>query len=152
MIDVKHIEQLVNQKLSSTDYYLLDCTVSRDNQIVVILDGDTDVSIDKCMEVSRYLEASLDREREDFELQVTSYGADMPLTNMRQYRKYLNRPVKIINMDDEKMQGILLQVDEQKITLEPIIPPKKKGQKPKKGEPVEIHFETINEIKPVMKF
>ncbi len=152
MIEKNYIEKLVQDKLEGTAYFMVDCSVSKDNQIVVVLDGEKDVSIDACMNVSRYLESSLDRDREDFELQVTSYGTDMPLVNMRQYRKYLNRPIKILDKEDKLTEGILLEVDDEKLRLEPQIKPKKKGMKPKKGEPLEFRFSEIKEIKPVLKF
>ncbi|MGM0612847.1 MAG: ribosome assembly cofactor RimP [Bacteroidota bacterium] len=152
MIDKQHIEQLVNQKLSGSEFFLASCEVTQDNKIIVALDGDTDVSIDQCVMISRFLESSLDRDREDFELQVTSYGADMPLTNQRQYVKYLNRPVHVLTIEDKNIEGVLLNVDEQELKIEPVIKPKKKGQKPKKGEAVVLQLAEIKEIKPVMKF
>ncbi|MCF8219814.1 MAG: ribosome assembly cofactor RimP [Bacteroidales bacterium] len=152
MIDKQHIEQLVNQKLSGTEYFLASCDVTHDNKIIVALDGDRDVSIDQCILVSRFLESSLDRDQEDFELQVTSYGANMPLLNQRQYKKYLNRPVHVTTIEDKILEGELLSVDEQELKIEPVIKPKKKGQKPKKGEAVVLQLAEIKEIKPVMKF
>ncbi len=152
MIERTYVEQLVQKKLEATPYFMVDCSVSKDNQIVVVLDGERDVSIDACMEVSRHLESSLDRDREDFELQVTSYGTDNPLVNMRQYRKYLNRAVKVLDNEDKLTEGILLDVDEEKLRIEPQIKPKKKGMKPKKGEAVDLRFSEIKEIKPVLKF
>ncbi|MCF8331735.1 MAG: hypothetical protein K9H84_04710 [Bacteroidales bacterium] len=152
MIDVQHIEDLVNKKLSGTEFYLFDCSVSSDNRITVILDGDSNVSIEQCMAVNRYLENALDRSIEDFELQVTSYGADMPLTSIRQLQKYLNRPVDMLTDESIHIEGNLLGINENSIEVEPIIQPKQKGQKPKKGDPVVYQLSTIKEIKPVMKF
>lgn len=152
MIDEQHIEELVNKKLSGTEFYLVDCSVSTDNRITVILDGDSDVGIDQCMAINRYLENTLDRSIEDFELQVTSYGADMPLNSARQLQKYLNRPVDLLTDESIHIEGKLMSVGEDHIEIEPVIKPKKKGQKPKKGEPVVYQLSTIKEIKPVMKF
>lgn len=152
MIDQKHIQQLVNQELSGSEYFLASCEVTHDNKITVVLDGDKDVSIDQCIKISRFLESSLNRDEEDFELQVTSYGADMPLTSQRQYVKYLNRPVQVLTLEDKNIKGELLNVDEQKIKIEPVIEPKLKGQTPKKGEVVVLQLAEIKEIKPVMKF
>ncbi|MFW6019030.1 MAG: ribosome assembly cofactor RimP [Bacteroidales bacterium] len=152
MIDEKHIEHLVTQKLSGTEFFLASCEVTPNNKITVVLDGDSDVSINQCIKISRFLESSLNRDQEDFELQVTSYGADMPLTCQRQYVKYLNRAVHVLTLEDKNIEGDLLHVDEQEIKIEPVIKPKKKGQKFKKGEAVVLQLAEIKEIKPVMKF
>ncbi|MFO8053878.1 MAG: hypothetical protein R6U19_01770 [Bacteroidales bacterium] len=152
MVDEKHIKTLVEEELQGTAYYLISCSVSENNKVVVVLDGDSDVTVRVCEDVNRFLESSLDRERDDFELQVTSYGADMPLIHERQYRKYLHRPVSIRTGDDKMLEGVILDLEQEKMQVEPVIKPKKKGQKSRKGEPVEVAFSQIKEIKPVLKF
>ncbi|MGM0647724.1 MAG: ribosome assembly cofactor RimP [Bacteroidota bacterium] len=152
MIDKQHIEELIESKLENTSYYLVGCTVSKDNQIMVVLDGDNDVSIDQCSSISRYLVSRLDRDQEDYELQVTSYGADKPLLMHRQYRKYLNRSLVLLTTDDEIVEGTLLSVDQHKLEVEPIIKPKKKGMKSKRGDIRSFLLKELKEIKPVMKF
>lgn len=152
MISKSHIEDLITRHLSGTSYYLMELTVSEDNSIVVVLDGDTGVGVDMITEVHRFLEASLDRDREDFSLEVSSYGADLPLVVPRQYKKYTGRPVIVTSQADQKKEGVLLKVEKESIILRPIIKPKKKGQKPKEGEPVKYTFSDIKEIKPALKF
>lgn len=152
MIEQQHIQTLVDEKLRDSGYFLLECSVSLENQIVVTLDGEKDVSIEKCTEISRYLESQLDREREDFDLQVTTYGADLPLVDKRQYLRYRNRPVHIITKEDKEYQGEMIDLGDNSMTIEPVVPPRKKGMKPKKNPAVTIDFELIKEIKPVLKF
>lgn len=152
MIDKKHIHQLLEEKLKETEYFLLDCTVNAENKIVVTLDGYKDVTIEVCTDVNKYLEDKLDRERENFSLEVTTYGADQPLIDKRQYRKYLNRKVHVLTKEGNEYEGEMLELDNEHLTVEPMFKSSKKGMKPKKGKPVELEFEVIKEIKPVLKF
>ena len=66
-------------------------TVSSDNKIMLYIDGDENVSISNCVDLSRHIEFSLDREEEDFALSVSSAGVDMPLKLIRQYKKYIGK-------------------------------------------------------------
>ena len=74
MIDKKIVEQLVDQWLEGKEYFLTDLTVSPDNRIVVEIDHEEGVWIEDCVELSRFIESGLDRETEDFELEVGSAG------------------------------------------------------------------------------
>lgn len=152
MISTSHLEDLITRHLSGTSYFLMGLTVSEDNAIVVILDGDTGVGIDTITDIHRFLEGSLDRDREDFSLEVSSYAADLPLVTPRQYKKYAGRPVEITTNEDLKKEGTLLNIEKESVILQPIIKAKKKGQKPKEGEPLSISFSEIKEIKPGLKF
>ena len=48
-----------------------------------------------CMKVSRAIEHNLDREEEDFSLEVASAGATSPLVLPRQYTKNIGRKLKV---------------------------------------------------------
>ena len=69
------------------DLFLIDLSVLDDNQIRVVIDGDNNVLVEDCMFISRAIEHNLDREEEDFSLEVTSAGATSPLQLKRQYKK-----------------------------------------------------------------
>ena len=83
MIDKHLIEKLVEEKLASSSNYLVDVTVQPDNVIVVEIDNDDSVCIDDCVELSRYLEDHLDRDVEDFELEVGSAGITSPASHKK---------------------------------------------------------------------
>ncbi|WP_067037811.1 ribosome assembly cofactor RimP [Allomuricauda sp. CP2A] len=133
--------------------FLIDFTVGGDNSIKVVLDGDTGVNLQDCMDISRAIEHNLDREDEDFSLEVTSAGATSPLLLPRQYNKNIGRKLKV-RTEAEKLEGTLIQASENSITLE------WKAREPKpvgKGKVTvqkkqEIAFSDIQEAKVILKF
>lgn len=112
------VEQLIQDFLNTReDLYLVDLKISAENDVVVILDGDTSLSLQDCLDASRAIEFNLDRESVDFSLQVMSAGLSEPLKLPRQYRKNIGRNLEIITNEEEKVEGELLSADEEKITL-----------------------------------
>lgn len=133
--------------------FLIDFTVGGDNTIRVVLDGDQGVDLQDCMNISRAIEHNLDREEEDFSLEVTSAGATSPLRLPRQYKKNIGRKIKV-STGAEELEGTLIQTSENSITLE------WKAREPKpvgKGKVTvqkkqEIAFSDIQEAKVILKF
>lgn len=112
------VEQLIQDFLNTReDLYLVDLKISMGNDVVVILDGDTSLSLQDCLDASRAIEFNLDRESVDFSLQVMSAGLSEPLKLPRQYRKNIGRNLEITTNEEEKVEGELLSADEEKITL-----------------------------------
>lgn len=112
------VEQLIQDFLNiREDLYLVDLKISAGNDVVVILDGDTSLSLQDCLDASRAIEFNLDRESVDFSLQVMSAGLSEPLKLPRQYRKNIGRSLEVITNEDEKVEGEQLSADEEKITL-----------------------------------
>lgn len=112
------VESLVEEFLQTReDLYLVDLKVSAGNDVVVILDGDVSLSLQDCLDASRAIEFKLDREEEDFSLQVMSAGLSEPLKLPRQYKKNLGRDLEITLNDEEKITGELVEVDEEKVAL-----------------------------------
>ena len=97
MIEKIKILELVNQALEGTDKFLVNLKVTPDNRIYV--DGDNGVTIDDCIELSRAIESRLDRDEEDFALDVSSAGADQPLKLTRQMVKNIGREVEAMTFD-----------------------------------------------------
>lgn len=133
--------------------FLIDFTVGGDNTIRVILDGDHGVNLQDCMDISRAIEHNLDREEEDFSLEVTSAGATSPLTQPRQYKKNTGRILKVRTASGE-LEGTLVQSDEDSITLEwKSREPKPEGKgKVTVQKSQTIDFSEIKEAKVVLKF
>lgn len=98
--------------------FLIDLSVSPDNKIKVIIDGDTGVSLDDCILVSRHVEHQLDRDEADFSLEVTSPGATEPIGHRRQYRKNIGRKLKVKMTSGETVEGNLTDVGEEGIKLQ----------------------------------
>ena len=97
--------------------FLLDFSISADNKIKITLDGDQGVSLQDCMDVSRAIEHNLDREEEDFSLEVASAGAASPIKLPRQYTKNIGRKLEVKTLDGEFV-GKLTEASGDSITLE----------------------------------
>ncbi|MEM8926655.1 MAG: ribosome assembly cofactor RimP [Bacteroidota bacterium] len=148
------VEELLNRALSKRlDLFLLDVTVGVDYSIKVVLDGDKGISLNDCMEISRAIEHNLDRDEEDFSLEVTSAGASAPLILPRQYRKNIGRSLEVVT-DDQKIEGKLTQVTDEGIILEwKVREPKPVGKgKHTVQKKQEVAFSAIEKAKVVLKF
>lgn len=153
MIKKEQIAQLTEQCLEGSDRFITKVSIGKDNQINVYIDGDQGVTIDHCVEVSRFIEKNLDREVEDYELKVSSAGVDQPLVLIRQYIKNIGKPVEIIFHDGKKMQGSLTSVDSEKLTIKEIVNIKKNKSKTMvEGESMEIPLQTIKETRVMIIF
>lgn len=112
------VEALLNDFLQGReDLFLVDLKISTANDIVIILDGDNGVSVQDCLDASRAIEFNMDREEEDFSLQVMSAGLGEPLSLQRQYQKNIGRELDVLLIDSTKIQGELTKVEAEKITL-----------------------------------
>lgn len=146
MIDKLHVLNVIDQNLSGTDKFLVDLKISTDNRINVAIDGDNGITIDDCIELSRAIENSLDRDVEDFELNVASAGLDSPLKLKRQYRKNVGQDLTVTTFDGETVEGTLVDSDDDKITL------KLPGRKNMHAEPLQIAHADIKTAKIIIKF
>ena len=112
------VEILLNKALDDRkDLFLIDLSVSEGNAIKVVIDGDNGVNVEDCVFVSRAIEHNLDREEEDFSLEVASAGATEPLLSTRQYKKNQGRTLKV-STNEGAFEGILTQVLPEEIVLE----------------------------------
>jgi len=110
MIEKNHIEKLVNEFIKGTGIFLVTVKVSSSNKITVLADTMKGITIDECVAIHRFLEKSLDRNTEDFEMQVSSPGLDMPFGVIEQYYKNEGKRVEVTDIDGEKFSGILRNV------------------------------------------
>ena len=118
MMFKEKVEELLNGFLQTREHlFLIVLKISAANDITVILDGDKGVSIQDCLDASRAVENNLDREEQDFSLQVMSAGLTEPLTQLRQYQKNIGREVEITFNEGEKLKGELLRTDATSVTL-----------------------------------
>ena len=117
MIAQENILELANSHLTSTGLFVTGIKIGSDNQINVFIDGDEGVTIADCVSLSRFIEKSLDREKEDFSLDVSSHGAATPLVSPRQYPKHVGRDLEIKLLDGTKTEGNLTECNEDEIKL-----------------------------------
>ena len=145
------LEEGLNQR---EDLFLVDFDVLADNSIKIVIDGDNGVLVGDCMFISRAIEHNLDREEQDFSLEILSAGATSPLTNIRQYKKNIGRTLSVKTTSNEDIEGKLTEVDDEKILLE------WKAREPKpigKGKvtvkkQAELSYDTISKAQVVIKF
>lgn len=111
------VKDLLNKALDEKEsLFLIDFEMKADNQILVIIDGDQGVSVNDCIDVSRAIEHNLDREEEDFSLEVTSAGVSAPLLIPRQFKKNIGRKLAV-KTKDEAIEANLEDANEEEITL-----------------------------------
>ncbi len=115
----KRVHELLYEALAEQpELFLVDVHIDSASHIRVVLDGDTGVTLEQCMQVSRHIEHNIDREEHDFSLEVGSAGAASPLIQPRQYKKHLGRILNIITQNDEKLKGTLTSTDNERIALQ----------------------------------
>ncbi|MGD1997980.1 MAG: ribosome assembly cofactor RimP [Flavobacteriaceae bacterium] len=115
----KKVHSLLEEALTEQpDLFLIDLQVYEQSRIRVTLDGDNGVSLQKCMAVSRHIEHNLDREKQDFSLEVSSAGASSPLQNARQYRKHIGRKLLVETADHQSYKATLTAANDDHITLD----------------------------------
>jgi ribosome maturation factor RimP len=112
MIEEKLIRELVEERLAAFDGYIIDLSIGAGNAIKLLIDADHSISIIECMSVSRNVEHNLDREEEDFSLEVSSAGLDQPFRHIRQYKKSIGRDVEVVSLEGRKTEGKLSAVNE----------------------------------------
>ena len=120
MIEKKTICEIVEDWLKDKDYFLVEVTVSPDDKIVVEIDHKDGVWIEDCVELSRYIESRLNRDAEDFELEVGSAGIGQPFKVLRQYEINVGEPVEVLTTNGKKLVGTLKEAtpDHFVITIE----------------------------------
>ena len=151
MITKTQIATLVEESLQDTDMFLVDVKVKPNNVIEVYVDADTAVNIDQCVNISRFVEGKLDRDAEDFELSVFSWGLSGALKLDRQLQKYVGKDVEIKTKELGKVQGRLMDFDAERVDV--ILAPKKISKKLPAEEPKILPLDRkTTEIKPAIIF
>lgn len=154
MISKQHIETICNSHLAGTDKFVTELKIGADNQIRVAIDGDSGVTIDDCVALSRAIEGSLNREAEDFSLDVSSHGATAPLTLPRQYRKHVGRDLEVRLNDNSRIEGTIVSASDEGVLLGWSERQNKAVGKGKVTVEVqkEIHYNTIKEARIKLRF
>ena len=117
MIDTQKIIEAAERRLAGTEMFVVGCTCSPANEIELVIDSDTSVDIDACVQLSRAVEAEFDRDAEDFSLTVMSAGIGSELKSLRQYRKLIGRSVEVLLKGGMKILAVLDEATESGITL-----------------------------------
>ena len=156
MINKETVLSLINEKLDENpEFYLVDLKINTASRIYVEIDHKTDpISINDCIAFSRQVEHNLDREEEDFELEVTSPGLSLPFKIHQQYVKNEGKDVKVMLNSSKSYQGLMQDVTEKDITITFETKEKMEGKKKKlKVEhKLTFAFDEIKETKIIVKF
>lgn len=116
-MDVAKIREVAEAALDGTDRFVVDVKCSPANEIEVVIDADSSVDLDACVELSRKIEEAFDRDVEDYELSVFSAGVGQPLKLLRQYYKLVGESVEVLLVSGVKMLATLKEVSPEGITL-----------------------------------
>jgi len=118
MISKDIVKNIVLSVIGDSAIFVVDVKVAGGNKISVEVDKPEGITIEECVRISRAIESGLNRETEDFDLEVSSPGLNEPFKVMEQYRKNCGRYVDVVKRDGKKISGLLQQTDDDCIILE----------------------------------
>lgn len=146
MIEKSTVSQIVNDWLKGKEYFVVDVNVSPDDKILVEIDHAEGVWIEDCVELSKYIESQLNREEEDYELEVGSAGIGQPFKVLQQYYIHLGCDVEVLTKGGIKYTGLLKDVNEERFVVTVQKKVKEAGEKRPKLVDEDLSF-TYDEIK-----
>jgi ribosome maturation factor RimP len=154
MIDKVIVNQIVEKFISGTGLYLVDLKITHDNRISIEIDSMQGVSLDDCVELNRFIESKLDRETEDYELEVSSAGLTEPFKVLKQYEKNTGKEVEVLTLAGKKLSGILQEANQQNFTVLTEQSVKQEGAKRKISVqlPVVFKYDEIKYTKLIIRF
>jgi len=153
MIDKDLVKKLVEEKLDER-MFIVGISVSESNRIDIFIDGFDGLTIDQCVAVSRHVEHSLDRETEDFSLQVSSPGLSEKFRVKEQYLKYQGKQVEVITGEGLELEGTLISASDEEFVLETSVKEKPEGGKKKEliEKKHQFKYDEIKSAKAVISF
>jgi len=154
MITKEQIEGLIQGKFAAHNCFLVELLVGEGNVISLEIDSLAGITVQECMAFSRAIEGELDREVEDFELQVSSPGLDKPFRVVEQYQKNIGREVKVVPIDGLVVKGKLAEINEDDIVVEYSVKERIEGRKKKETivKQEKINFNNIKETTVIVSF
>lgn len=147
MIAKEHITDFINRHLEGSDKFLVEVKVSAGDKISIFIDGDNGITIDDCRMLTRAIETAFSRDEEDYDLTVSSAGADKPLKLPRQYPRHTGRTIEIKTVSGETFTGKLKTAGPVAVALT-----LQSGKKAKQELVIEIPFNEIKEGKILLSF
>ena len=154
-MNVSEIKDALQSELVARGCFLVDVTVSKDNDIVVTIESEEGkIELDDCVALSRYFETQFDREKEDYSLTMTSAGLDQPFKVFKQFLKAVGKKVEVQLKGGKKMVALLEAADEESVTLKYSVKEAVEGKK--KKELVEhvdrFTMDQVNSVRPFIEF
>ena len=152
LYSIEKIESVLIPVLEQSGLFLVDLSVGSNNRIMILIDSQKGISVDECVKISKYLESELDREKEDFELEVSSPGVGSSLKVFQQYVQNIGREVSVETNDNMNYIGELMKADEKSILVRIVSKVKSGKKKVKQIEDKMISFDEIHSTKVIIKF
>ena len=154
MISKDLVKDIVVRLTKETAIFLVEIKVSSANKISVEIDSPQGITIEECVKMSRAIESSLDRDTEDFDLEVSSPGLTQPFRVFEQYQKNCGQQVDVVKLDGQKVNGLLQYADTEGITLEISTKIKEAGQKRPRivMQPLSLRYSEIKTTKLALNF
>ncbi|MCU4156350.1 ribosome assembly cofactor RimP [Carboxylicivirga sp. A043] len=154
MIKESLIQGIIDKKLQEDEMFLVELEVKPGNKILVIVDHDNGVPISYCIELSKVIEAGLNRDEEDFELEVASAGIGQPFKVKRQYQKNIGREIEVLTLEGKKFNGKLTEVADDTFSVEIEEKVKVEGKKRKELQvrTVNCKFDEVKQVKDIISF
>jgi ribosome maturation factor RimP len=149
MIDKVKIENLVKEFLCGTELFLVAVKISSSGKITILADRNEGITIAECVSISRFIEKNLNRDEEDYELQVSSPGLDMPFMVKEQYYKNEGKKVEVTNTEGEKISGLMKNVTDGGFEIETEV--KVKGKTKEKKE-ISFNYDQVKSTREVISF
>ena len=154
-MNVSEIKDALQSELVARGCFLVDVSVSKDNDIVVTIESENGkIELDDCVALSRYFETQFDREHEDYSLTMTSAGLDQPFKVFKQYQKAVGTKVEVMLKGGKKMVALLEAADQESVTLKYSVKEAVDGKK--KKELVEhvdrFTMDQVNSVRPFIEF
>ena len=136
----------------SASQFVVDVKINNANDIFVYIDDFEGLTIEECRRINHYIESGLNREEEDFSLEVSSPGLSNPFKVKEQYTKNLNKKIEIITTDGEKIEGFLIEISENFIVIENSVIKKINNKKQEVKEQHKLEFVNIKTAKNIISF
>lgn len=145
MIDIKVVEDIILEYIQETEAELIRLRISPDNFIVVELDSYEGLDVDFCAALSRHIQDKLDREVEDYDLEVGTVSITDPFLTRMQYDKHVGADVEILTKDGRKLYGVLVNVEDDcfEADCEVLVPVEGKKKKQKQIETLRFGYEDV---------
>lgn len=112
-MDKKALTQALEGWLEGTPLFLVDVTVTADNDVTVLVDSAAGIDIEQCQQLSDKIHQAFPTDADDYGLEVGSAGLTAPFTVMGQYVKNIGEPVEVLTDDGRLVRGRLTEVDTQ---------------------------------------
>ncbi len=154
-MDINNLTTTIEEYLNGTDIFVVAINISHDNLIQVTLDGDTRVSIDDCIDLARHLESTYDRDEEDYELRVGTFGIDIPVQSIRQLNKVVGSELLVKKPEENEQRARLEKIENDNLYITYRI--KKGGAKAKAlifkdGDSEVLSYKELEYVKEIICF